>query len=226
MIDLTTAIKERLPYAIAAVCLAAFLLLLVVFRSLALPLKAVVMNLLSIGAAYGIVVAAFQWGWLIDVLGLGAKLQVVAFVPLLMFAILFGLSMDYEILLLTRIRDEYRRTGDNREAVATGLARSGRVITSAAFVMISVFLIFTLNPNPAVKMLGVGMAAAVLVDATVVRMILVPATMEMMGTANWYLPRWLDRILPRLDLEGTDEDAPSDPSEATTSRVLEGAGSR
>ena len=118
-----------------------------------------------------------------------------------MFALLFGLSMDYELLLLTRIREEYDRTGDNRESVALGLARSGRVITSAALVMISVFLVFTLNANPAIKMLGVGMAAAVLVDATVVRLVLVPATMELLGPRNWWLPRWLDRLLPRIDVE-------------------------
>jgi RND superfamily putative drug exporter len=130
----------------------------------------------------------------------------VAFVPLLMFALLFGLSMDYELLLLTRIREEYRVTGDNRESVAMGLARSARVITSAALVMISVFLIFTLNPNPAIKMLGLGMAAAVLVDASVVRLILVPATMELLGRANWWLPRWLARILPRIELDQSEPD--------------------
>jgi RND superfamily putative drug exporter len=206
LVDLSDAIQSRLPYAIAAVCLAAFVLLLLIFRSLAIPAKAVVMNLLSISAAYGVVVAAFQWGWLVHVFGLGAPVDVVAFVPLLMFALLFGLSMDYELLLLTRIREEYRVTGDNRESVAMGLARSARVITSAALVMISVFLIFTLNPNPAIKMLGLGMAAAVLVDASVVRLILVPATMELLGRANWWLPRWLARILPRIELDQSQPD--------------------
>ena len=191
LVDLGDAIQARLPYAIAAVCVAAFLLLLLIFRSLAIPAKAVLMNLLSISAAYGVVVAAFQWGWLVHLFGLGAPIDVVAFVPLLMFALLFGLSMDYELLLLTRIREEYEATGDNRESVAIGLARSGRVITSAALVMITVFLIFTLNANPAIKMLGVGMAAAVLIDATIVRLVLVPATMELLGNANWWLPRWL-----------------------------------
>jgi RND superfamily putative drug exporter len=201
LVDLGDAIQARLPYAIAAVCVAAFLLLMLIFRSLAIPAKAVVMNLLSISAAYGVVVASFQWGWLVRLFGLGAPIDVVAFVPLLMFALLFGLSMDYELLLLTRIREEYDRTGDNRESVALGLARSGRVITSAALVMISVFLVFTLNANPAIKMLGVGMAAAVLIDATVVRLVLVPATMELLGPRNWWLPRWLDRLLPRIDVE-------------------------
>ncbi len=201
LVDLGDAIQARLPYAIAAVCLAAFVLLMLIFRSLAIPAKAVVMNLLSISAAYGVVVAAFQWGWLAHLFGLGAPIDVVAFVPLLMFALLFGLSMDYELLLLTRIREEYDRTGDNRESVAVGLARSGRVITSAALVMIFVFLIFTLNPNPAIKMLGVGMAAAVLIDATIVRLVLVPATMELLGAANWWLPRWLQRILPRIRVD-------------------------
>jgi RND superfamily putative drug exporter len=207
LVDLGDAIQARLPYAIAAVCLAAFVLLMLIFRSLAIPAKAVVMNLLSISAAYGVVVAAFQWGWLVDLFGLGAPLDIVAFVPLLMFALLFGLSMDYELLLLTRIREEYERTGDNRESVAIGLARSGRVITSAALVMITVFLIFTLNANPAIKMLGVGMAAAVLIDATVVRLVLVPSTMELLGRANWWLPRWLGRILPRIDVDRAAPDA-------------------
>ena len=209
LVDLGDAIQARLPYAIAAVCVAAFLLLMLIFRSLAIPAKAVVMNLLSISAAYGVVVAAFQWGWLVHLFGLGAPLDVVAFVPLLMFALLFGLSMDYELLLLTRIREEYEATGDNRESVAIGLARSGRIITSAALVMITVFLIFTLNANPAIKMLGVGMAAAVLIDATVVRLVLVPATMELLGNANWWLPRWLGRILPRIEVDGPVPEAPA-----------------
>ena len=176
---------------------------MVVFRSILVPLKAAIMNLLSIGAAYGVIVAVFQWGWGRSLIGLDEAVPIVAFVPLMMFAILFGLSMDYEVFLLSRIREEFLRTGDSRESVATGVAKTARVITAAALIMISVFLGFVITPNPTVKMMGIGMAAAVLVDATIVRLLLVPATMELLGAANWWLPKWLDRVLPHLDLEGS-----------------------
>ena len=203
LIDVTDRISDRLIYCIAAVVLAAFLLLMVVFRSILVPLKAAIMNLLSIGAAYGVIVAVFQWGWGRSLIGLDEAVPIVAFVPLMMFAILFGLSMDYEVFLLSRIREEFLRTGDSRESVATGVAKTARVITAAALIMISVFLGFVITPNPTVKMMGIGMAAAVLVDATIVRLLLVPATMELLGAANWWLPKWLDRVLPHLDLEGS-----------------------
>jgi RND superfamily putative drug exporter len=202
LIDVTDRIHDRLVWCIAAVVLAAFLLLMVVFRSILVPLKAAVMNLLSIGAAYGVIVVVFQWGWGRGLIGLDEAVPIVAFVPLMMFAILFGLSMDYEVFLLSRIREEYLRTGDSRESVATGVAKTARVITAAALIMISVFLGFVVTPNPTVKMMGIGMAAAVLVDATIVRLLLVPATMELLGGANWWLPKWLDRVLPHLDIEG------------------------
>ena len=159
---------------IGAVVLGAFLLLMMVFRSILVPLKAAVMNLLSIGAAYGVIVAVFQWGWGKGLIGLEQTIPIVAFVPLMMFAILFGLSMDYEVFLLSRIREEYDKSGNNREAVAIGLAKTARVITSAALIMIAVFLSFVTSDSPTVKMIGLGLAVAVAVDATIVRLMLVP----------------------------------------------------
>ncbi len=206
LIDMTDRISGRLLLCIGAVVLGAFLILMVVFRSLLVPLKAAVMNLLSIGAAYGVIVAVFQWGWGRGLIGVDQAIPIASFIPLMMFAILFGLSMDYEVFLLSRIREEYLRLGDAREAVAVGVAKTARVITAAAGIMISVFLGFVLNPEPTVKMMGVGMAAAVLVDATVVRLLLVPAVMRFLGDAAWWLPKWLDRILPHLDLEGTEHE--------------------
>jgi MMPL family len=173
----------------------------VVFRSLLVPLKAAIMNLLSIAAAYGVIVAIFQWGWLKGLVGLDETVPIVSFVPMMMFAILFGLSMDYEVFLLSRIREEYYESKDNLRSVIDGLAATARVITSAALIMISVFLSFVGNPDPTVKMFGVGLAVAVFVDATIVRLVLVPATMELLGAANWWLPGWLGRILPRIRIE-------------------------
>ncbi len=181
-----------------------FLLLMVVFRSILVPLKAAVMNLLSIGAAYGVVVVVFQWGWGKGLVGLEDTIPVNPFVPLIMFAILFGLSMDYEVFLLSRIREEYVRTGDSHASVVQGLRSTARVITSAALIMISIFLAFVSSSDVMVKMFGVGLATAVFLDATLVRMVLVPSTMSLLGRANWWLPRWLDRILPRVDVEGRE----------------------
>ena len=165
-----------------------FLLLMLVFRSIVVPLKAAVMNLLSIGAAYGVLVAVFQWGWGAELLGLDGPTPITSIIVVIMFPILFGLSMDYEVFLLSRIREEYDRTGDNTESVARGLAGTGRVITSAALIMVAVFLSFVASPIPSLKMLGLGLATAILIDATVVRMVLVPATMALLGKANWWLP--------------------------------------
>ena len=185
-----------------------FLLLMAVFRSLLVPLKAVIMNLLSIGAAYGVVVAVFEWGWLKGVFGVEQTGPIAPFIPMMMFAILFGLSMDYEVFLLSRIREEYDRTGDNALAVADGLASTARVITAAALIMVTVFGSFVLGDATTLKLFGLGLATAILVDATVVRMVLVPATMELLGDRNWWFPRWLDRIVPRLHVEaGPDVDA-------------------
>ena len=209
--DLTDRITNRLPLFIAAVVAMSFLLLLIVFRSILVPLKAALMNLLSIAAAYGVLVAVFQWGWGASLIGLHATMPINPFLPLIMFAILFGLSMDYEVFLLSRIREEYVASGDNHEAVVRGLSSTARVITSAALIMISVFGAFVLSDDPNGKLFGVGLAVAVLIDATLVRMVLVPATMSLLGRANWWLPGWLDRILPHLDLEGAPSLPEGDP---------------
>jgi RND superfamily putative drug exporter len=202
-IDLSDKVASRLPVFIAAVVGLSFLLLMAVFRSVLVPLKAALMNLLSIGAAYGVVVAVFQWGWGKSLIGLEETVPIVAFVPMFMFAVLFGLSMDYEVFLLSRVREEYLDGHGNTRSVINGISSTARVITSAALIMICVFAGFVLGPQPLVKMFGLGLATAVLVDATIVRVILVPATMQLLGDANWWLPRWLDRLLPNLDIEGT-----------------------
>jgi putative drug exporter of the RND superfamily len=199
--DFSDKIGDRLPLFVGAVIVLSFLLLMVVFRSVLVPLKAAIMNLLSIGAAFGVIVAVFQWGWLSEVFGVAKEGPIESWVPMMMFALLFGLSMDYEVFLLSRIREEYVRTGDNAGAVADGLAATARVITAAAAIMIAVFVSFALNDLRVLSLLGVGMATAVLVDATVVRMVLVPATMELLGDANWWLPRWLARVLPEVHVE-------------------------
>jgi RND superfamily putative drug exporter len=159
------------------------------------------MNVLSVGAAYGAIVAVFQWGWFKGAIGLESTVPIVSFIPMMMFAVLFGLSMDYQVFLLTRIREEYDSSHDTRQAVVRGLSRTARVITSAALIMIFVFGAFVANLNAEVKMFGLGLAFAVFVDATIVRMVLVPSIMEILGDANWWFPKWLD-WLPRLDIEG------------------------
>jgi RND superfamily putative drug exporter len=199
--DVGARVNERLPVVIAAVLAMSFVLLMLVFRSVLVPLKAVVLNLLSIGAAYGVMVMVFQWGWAATVIGLESTVPIVSFIPMFMFAILFGLSMDYEVFLLSRVREEYLATGDNQTSIVRGIASTGRVITSAALIMISVFLAFVLGEDAATKMFGLGLATAILVDATLVRMVLVPATMTLLGDANWWIPGWLDRRLPRLSDE-------------------------
>jgi RND superfamily putative drug exporter len=185
-----------------------FLLLMVVFRSILVPLKAAIMNLLSIGAAYGIVALSTN-GSIVGnnpIVDIREPLPVPGFIPMMMFAILFGLSMDYEVFLLSRIREEYDRTGDNATAVAEGLASTARVITAAAAIMVSVFGAFLLGEIVFVKMVGLGLATAIFVDATIVRMVLVPATMELLGDKNWWYPAWLDRITPRISVEGHQHD--------------------
>jgi putative drug exporter of the RND superfamily len=206
--DFADYMGDRMPLLIGVVLLLSFLLLMAVFRSLLVPLKAVVMNLLSIGAAYGIIVAIFQWGWLKDVVGVDRSGPIEAWVPMFMFAIVFGLSMDYEVFLLSRIREEYDRTKNNAVAVADGLASTARVITAAALIMFCVFGAFALGDDRQLKLFGLGLGIAVLLDATVVRMVLVPATMELLGDRNWWLPKWLDRILPNIKVEGEHHIAP------------------
>jgi RND superfamily putative drug exporter len=201
-IDAAARFSSRLLFVISAVVLLSFLLLLAVFRSIAVPIKAAIMNLLSIGAAYGVIVAVFQWGWGASALGVERTGPIDPWIPLMLFTILFGLSMDYEVFLLSRIREEWLKTKDNATAVADGLAQTARVITAAAAIMFCVFGSFVLSDIRVLKVFGLGLAVAVLIDATIVRLVLVPATMEVLGDANWWLPRWLDRIVPHLDVEG------------------------
>lgn len=210
--DVAGRVSDRLPAFIGAVIVLSFLLLMLVFRSVLVPLKAALLNLLSIGASYGVLVAVFQWGWGKDLIGLESTVPVVSFIPMFLFAILFGLSMDYEVFLLSRVREHYVESGDNDAAVVHGLATTARVITSAALIMISVFGGFVLGSDPTTKMFGLGLAVAIFVDATIVRIVLVPATMKLLGDANWWLPAWLDRILPRVDID----------SESALSEVADG----
>jgi RND superfamily putative drug exporter len=202
-LDSNRYISGRLPLLIGGVVLLSFLLLLVVFRSVLVAVKAAIMNLLSIGAAYGVVALCVNGGPLGDLIGIPEPTPVPAFIPMMMFAILFGLSMDYEVFLLSRIREEYERTHDNALAVADGLAKTARVITAAAAIMCTVFLAFVPSPVVFLKMIGIGMASAIFVDATLVRMVLVPATMELLGDWNWWLPGWLAKRLPNVHVEGT-----------------------
>jgi RND superfamily putative drug exporter len=209
VVDFSDYMRDRLPYFIGAVLILSFLLLLTVFHSVVVPIKAVIMNMLSIGAAFGAVVAVFQWGWGKSLVGIGKEGPVEAWAPMMLFAIVFGLSMDYEVFLLTRVREEYDRTGDNRRAVADGLAATGRVISAAAAIMVCVFASFVLGDERALKLFGFGLAAAVFIDATIVRLVLVPAAMELMGKANWWAPDWLVRLLPTIRVDTVEEPVPA-----------------
>ena len=206
-VDFTNYLAGRTPVFFAAVLVVSFILLMIVFRSVLVPLKAVVMNLLSIAAAYGVVVLVFQQGWLGSWIGVDAG-PIEPFIPMMLFAIVFGLSMDYEVFLLSRVREEFDRSGDARGSVADGLASTARVITAAAAIMVVVFGSFVFEDNRAIKMFGLGLAVAVLLDATVVRLLLVPAAMELMGARNWWVPRWLDRLLPRLTIDSAPNSSP------------------
>jgi RND superfamily putative drug exporter len=203
-IDLATEIADKLPMMIAIVVGLSFVVLLLAFRSLLVPVKAAAMNLLSVAAAYGVVTAVFQLGWGASLIGLDHSIPIVSFVPLLMFAILFGLSMDYEVFLLTQMREHYRESKDEKEAVIEGLANTGRVITSAAAIMVCVFTSFVLNGNPIVKEFGVGLAVAIAIDSTLVRCLLVPAVMVLLGGRAWWMPGWLGRIVPHINIEGEE----------------------
>jgi RND superfamily putative drug exporter len=209
IVDFSDYMTSRLPLFIGAVLLLSFLLLMIVFHSVVVPLKAVIMNLLSIGAAFGVTVAVFQWGWGASLIGLGKEGPIDAWVPMMLFAIVFGLSMDYEVFLLTRIREEYDKTGDNRRAVADGLAATGRVISAAAAIMFCVFGAFVLGEDRSLKLFGFGLAVAVLIDATIVRLVLVPAAMELMGNANWWAPSWLVRYLPTIRVDNVEQPVPA-----------------
>jgi RND superfamily putative drug exporter len=208
-LDTTRATFDRLPYFFGGVLLLSFLVLMLVFRSVVVPVKAVVMNLLATSVAFGVLAYAVSESPLGELVGIPEETPIPIQLPIGIFAVLFGLSMDYEIFLLSRIKEEYDRTGDNALAVADGLAKSARVITAGAAVMVTVFGSFVLGGDTLGKMFGIGLATAVLVDATVVRMVLVPATMELLGDRNWWLPGWLDRLLPHVRVEGhevTDEE--------------------
>jgi RND superfamily putative drug exporter len=215
-IDLTDKSGASLPRMMALVIGLTMLVLLVAFRSILVPIKAAVAILLSIAASFGVITAVFQWGWGMELIGLHETVPIVSFLPTMLFAILFGLSMDYEVFIMTRVREEYSLTGDPKGSVLTGLSLSARVITAAAIIMISVFGAFALGDDPNIKMFGIGLAVAVLLDATVVRMVIVPAVMTVMGDRAWWLPGWLDRILPTIDVEGEgvvhhkDDDADAD----------------
>ncbi len=199
--DFATFVGARLPWFIGSVLVISFLLLLAMFRSILVPLKAVVLNLLSIGAAYGIMVAVFQWGWFGSIFGVGKGAPIEPWAPMMLFAIVFGLSMDYEVFLLSKIRERFDATGDNSNAVAEGVASTARVITAAAAIMVFVFGFFVFGSLREIKLVGLGLATAVFIDATIVRLVLVPATMELLGSRNWWMPTWVDRLVPNLSIE-------------------------
>jgi putative drug exporter of the RND superfamily len=203
-VDLASRISEKLPLQILVVIALSFILLILAFRTVVIPAQAAVMNLLSIGAAYGVLTAVFQYGWLSGLIGLEGPVPVVSYVPLFMFAVLFGLSMDYEVFLVSQIEEHVHAGEDNRDSVVSGLVTSARVITAAAAIMVFVFGSFVLNGDPTIKQFGVGLAVAVILDATVVRCLLVPATMLLMGKVNWWMPGWLDRAVPHMSIEGAE----------------------
>ena len=204
--DFGTAIAEKLPLFIGVVVLLSALLLMVVFRSLLVPLKAVLMNLLSIGAAFGLIVAVFQWGWGASLIGVDSTGPIISFFPIFLFAIIFGLSMDYEVFLMSRIHEEWENRKDATEAVTRGLALTGRVITAAAAIMVTVFASFMLGDDRIIKLFGLGLAAAVFIDAVIIRSVLVPAVMQLLGKRAWYFPGWLDRACPKLHVEPAEGD--------------------
>jgi RND superfamily putative drug exporter len=202
--DYSQVTNSKLPQFVAVVVGLSFLLLAVVFRSLLIPLVASIMNVLSFGIALGVMTAAFQFGWGKSLLGFGAAGPIEAWIPALMFAVLFGLSTDYEVFLISRMHEEWTLSGDNKRAVIRGQAETGRVITAASLIMILVFAAFILTGQEAIMQIGLGFAAAIFVDAYIIRTVLVPAAMHMLGRANWWLPAWLDRLLPRFHVEPTD----------------------
>jgi RND superfamily putative drug exporter len=221
-VDFSERITSRIPWLILTVVAIAFILLTVAFRSVVIAVKAAVFNLLSIGAAYGVIVAIFQWGWGSSLIGLHTTLPIPAYVPMLVFAIVFGLSMDYEVFLLSRVHEAWVETGDAHRSVAIGIGSTARVITTAAAIMVVVFASFVLNVDPTVKMLSIGMAFAVLIDASLVRMMLVPSVMSLLGKHAWWMPRWLEPIVPHLQLEGSAEPAPApgpEPAEVVVEEV-------
>jgi RND superfamily putative drug exporter len=222
--DFASVLSSKLPLFVGVVVLLSFLLLMAVFRSLIIPAMAALMNLLAVGAAFGVVTAVFQWGWLAGLIGVTRTGPIEAFLPVMVFAILFGLSMDYEVFLVSRIYEEWHRRRNNRAAIVHGLAATGRTITAAAAIMVLVFAAFVLGGERIIKLFGIGLASAVFLDAVIIRSILVPGLMLAIGERNWYLPKGLDRILPRLNVEGASDSEPSRDEAAT--RRAPGAGAR
>ncbi len=203
-VDLASRISEKLPLQILVVIALSFVLLILAFRTVVIPAQAAVMNLLSIAASYGVLTAVFQYGWLSGLIGLDGPVPIVSYVPLFMFAVLFGLSMDYEVFLVSQIEEHVHAGEDNETSVVSGLVTSARVITAAALIMVFVFGSFVLNGDPTIKQFGVGLAVAVILDATVVRCLLVPALMLLMGNVNWWMPSWLERLIPHVSIEGAE----------------------
>ena len=218
-VDFTSQLTSRLAWVILAVVVISFILLTTAFRSVVIATKAAILNLLSIGAAYGVIVAIFEWGWGASLIGLHTTLPIPAYVPMLVFCIVFGLSMDYEVFLLSRVHEAWLVTRDAQRSVAIGIGATARVITTAAAIMIVVFTSFVLNPDPTVKMLAIGMAFAVLIDASLVRMILVPSIMSLLGEHAWWMPRWLEPIVPQLQLEGSAAAAAAAPESPSAGRA-------
>jgi RND superfamily putative drug exporter len=206
-VDFAKVLGRKMPLFIGVVVGLSFLLLLIAFRSLVIPLTAAVMNLLAVAGAFGLVVAIFQYGWFSDQMGAGPGGPIDAWIPVMLFAILFGLSMDYQVFLVSRMHEEWVHTKDNERSVTVGQAETGGIITAAAIIMIAVFLGFLLTPGRPIKIFGTGLAAAVFLDAFILRTMLVPSLMHMFGKANWYFPKWLERITPRVSVEPPDEEA-------------------
>jgi putative drug exporter of the RND superfamily len=207
--DFSAVLASKLPLFIGVVVVVAFILLMIVFRSLLIPAVASVMNLLSVGAALGVMNAVFEWGWGSSIIGISRTGPVEVFIPVIMFSVLFGLSMDYEVFLVSRMREEWAISHDNRLAITKGQTETGRVITAAALIMILVFLSFLLGGNIIIQQFGIGLAGAIVIDAFIIRTVLVPSLMHLSGTANWWLPGWLDRALPHVNVEARDSAAPA-----------------
>jgi RND superfamily putative drug exporter len=206
-VDFAKVLSAKMVYFFIAVIGLSFLLLLVAFRSLVIPLTAAVMNLLAAGASFGVVVAVFQWGWLSELLGIGGAGPIEPFIPVMFFAILFGLSMDYQVFLVSRMHEEWQLTHDNRRSITVGQGETGGIITAAAIIMIAVFGGFILGDARVIKLFGIGLASAVFLDAFVVRTILVPSLMHLLGDSNWYFPAWLDKVTPRVSIEAAEDNA-------------------
>jgi putative drug exporter of the RND superfamily len=222
--DFAAAVADKLPLFVAVIVGLGFLLLLVAFRSLVVPVTAALMNLLAAAASFGVLVALFQWGWVTELIGLGDEVPIMSFLPVIMLALLFGLSMDYQVFLVSRMHEEWVHTRDNHRAVRVGQAETSRVINCAAIIMICVFSAFVLSGDVVGSMAGIGLAAAVALDAFIVRTVLVPALMHLLGSRNWWLPGWLDHRLPHLAVEPAGEEAPGPvPGDGEPERLLDPA---